>query len=64
VYRAAVGAPLIAANDPAIVAIASDVALPAAKVPVIALDDVERIVEVLIRHAVPLESALATAGAS
>jgi len=30
VHRAAVGMPLLAPNDPAIVAIASDVALPAA----------------------------------
>jgi molybdopterin-guanine dinucleotide biosynthesis adapter protein len=64
VHRAAVGAPLMALDDPAIVAIASDVALPAAPVPVIALDDVERIVEVLIRHAAPIDSAFAPAGAS
>src|SRR5438093_291349 len=39
VHRAAVGAPLLAPDDPAIVAIASDVALPSAGVPVLDLDD-------------------------
>jgi len=63
VHRAAVGAPLLAPDDPAIVAIASDVALPAAKVPVIDLDDIDRIVAVLIRSAAPLDSVLAHAGA-
>src|SRR5262245_57261313 len=44
VHRAAVGAPLLALEDPAIVAIASDVKLPAAKVPVVDLDDIDHIV--------------------
>ncbi len=59
VRRAAVGAPLIAANDPAIVAIASDVPLPGARVPVVDLDDIDHIVDILIRHAAPLETVLA-----
>jgi molybdopterin-guanine dinucleotide biosynthesis protein B len=62
VHRAALGLPLLAAEDPAIVAIASDVELPSAKVPVIALDDASRIVEVLIRSAAPLDSVLARVG--
>ena len=62
VYRAAVGAPLLAPGDPAIVAIASDIALPAASVPVVDLDDIDRIVDVLIRHAVPRDAVLAQAG--
>jgi molybdopterin-guanine dinucleotide biosynthesis adapter protein len=62
VYRAAVGMPLLAPNDPAIVAIASDVALPSAPVPVLDLNDLEGIVEVLISRAVPLDVALAPAG--
>jgi molybdopterin-guanine dinucleotide biosynthesis adapter protein len=61
VYRAAVGMPLLAPNDPAIVAIASDVALPSAPVPVLDLNDLEGIVEVLISRAVPLDVALAPA---
>jgi len=60
VHRAAVGAPLIAANDQAIVAIASDVALPAAPVPVVDLDDIDHIVDILIRQAAPLDTVLAT----
>ena len=42
VYRAAVGKPLLHPDDPAIVAIASDEPLPAARVPVVDLDDIER----------------------
>src|SRR5215475_10547597 len=62
VHRAAVGMPLLATNDPAIVAIASDVALKEAPVPVLELNDVEGIVEILISRAVPLDAALARAG--
>jgi molybdopterin-guanine dinucleotide biosynthesis protein B len=56
VYRAAVGKPLLHPDDPAIVAIASDEPLPSARVPVVDLDDVERIVDILLRHAAPVDS--------
>jgi molybdopterin-guanine dinucleotide biosynthesis adapter protein len=56
VYRAAVGKPLIAPDDPAVIAVAADVPLPQLKVPVAALDDIDRIVDILIRHAAPLTS--------
>ena len=59
VHRAAVGAPLLAPDDPAIVAIASDVKLPAARVPVVDLDDIDHIVDILIRHAAPRDAVLA-----
>jgi molybdopterin-guanine dinucleotide biosynthesis adapter protein len=59
VHRAALGQPLLSESDPTIVAIASDHPMPAAKIPVIDLDDVDRIVEALIRHAAPLDAALA-----
>jgi molybdopterin-guanine dinucleotide biosynthesis protein B len=62
IHRASLGLPLLATDDPAIVAIASDVTLPSAQVPVIARDDVDAIVEVLIRSAAPIESVLAQAG--
>ena len=62
VYRAAIGKPLLHPDDPAIVAIASDQPLPAARVPVVDLDDVERIVDILLRHAVPLDALLASVG--
>ena len=56
---ATVGAALIAPSDPGIVAIASDVPLPAATVPVVDLDDIDHIVDILIRHAAPLDAVLA-----
>src|SRR5262245_18436322 len=62
IHRAAVGMPLLASNDPAIVAIASDVALPEAPVPVLDLNDVDGIVDILISRAVPVDAALARAG--
>jgi molybdopterin-guanine dinucleotide biosynthesis adapter protein len=54
VHRAANGKPLIQPEDPHVVAIASDVALPAAAVPVIDLNDIEAIAELLLKHAVPV----------
>jgi molybdopterin-guanine dinucleotide biosynthesis adapter protein len=63
VHRAAVGKPLLSPNDPAIVAIASDTPLPMAKVPVVDLDDIDRIVDILMRHAAPLDALRAPAGA-
>src|SRR5262245_40816366 len=53
VFRAVVGKPLIAPHDKAVVAIAADAPLPDARVPVVALDDVEAIADILIRHAAP-----------
>jgi molybdopterin-guanine dinucleotide biosynthesis protein B len=54
--------PLLALADPAIVAIASDVALREAPVPILDLNDLDGIVEILISRAVPLDAALARAG--
>jgi molybdopterin-guanine dinucleotide biosynthesis protein B len=53
VHRAAVRKPLLYPDDPNIVAIASDQALPAATVPVVSLDDVEAIAQLLLTHAAP-----------
>ena len=61
-YRAALAKPLLHPEDPAIVAVASDAPLPQARVPVLDLDDVERIVDILIRHAAPIAAVLAHAG--
>jgi molybdopterin-guanine dinucleotide biosynthesis protein B len=55
VYRAAVAKPLLHPDDPAIVAVASDAALPAARVPVVMLDDVDGIVDILLARAAPLD---------
>jgi len=54
IHRIANGKPLIHPEDPHIVAVASDSALPAAKVPVIDLNDIEAIADLLLKHAVPI----------
>jgi molybdopterin-guanine dinucleotide biosynthesis protein B len=59
VHRAATSAPLLHPDDATIVAIACDVALPEAKIPTVDLDDIDRIVEILLRHAAPLDTVLA-----
>jgi molybdopterin-guanine dinucleotide biosynthesis protein B len=56
VHRAGVGKPLIHPDDPAIVAIASDEPLPAVRVPVIDLHDIEGIAEFLLRRAAPIHA--------
>jgi molybdopterin-guanine dinucleotide biosynthesis protein B len=59
IHRKANGKPLLHPDDPHIVTIASDTPLPHAGVPVIDLDDIERIVDVLLEHATPLQPAMA-----
>jgi len=54
VFRAANGKPLLQPEDDWIVAIASDGALPQAAVPVVALDDIDKIADVLLAEAVPV----------
>jgi molybdopterin-guanine dinucleotide biosynthesis protein B len=58
-YRAGVGKPLIHPNDSWIVAVASDVALAGCALPVIGLDDVETIADVLLVESMPLDRVLA-----
>ena len=53
IYRAAVGKPLIYLQDDCVVAIASDSALPQAELPVLMLDDIEGIANVLMAEALP-----------
>jgi molybdopterin-guanine dinucleotide biosynthesis protein B len=53
VYRAALGKPLLHPDDNCIVAIATDAPLPQAQLPVLMLDDVESIANVLEAEAVP-----------
>ena len=55
IYRAAVGKPLIHPQDDCVVAIASDSALPQAQLPVLMLDDIEGIANVLAAEAMPRE---------
>ena len=56
IHRAANNKPLIHPEDPHIVAIASDIALPQAKVPVIDLNDIETIAGLLLARAVPVDA--------
>jgi molybdopterin-guanine dinucleotide biosynthesis adapter protein len=65
VYRAANGKPMLHPGDPAIVAVASDTPLSGVRIPVLDLNDIEGITDILLRHAVALEciAGLATAGA-
>ena len=55
IFRAALGKPLLQPGDDCIVAIAADAPLPQAQVPVLMLDDIEGIADVLHAEAVPRE---------
>ncbi len=55
VYRAAAGKPLLHPDDDCIVAIAADAPLPQAPLPVLMLDDVENIANVLQAEALPCD---------
>lgn len=54
IHRASNGKPLIHPDDPYIVAVAADTALPEAKVPVVDLNDTEAIADLLLKRAVPI----------
>ena len=58
VFRAAVKKPPLYPEDENIVAIASDKPL-AAKVPVVSLDDIEAVTDILVAKAAPLDSVIA-----
>jgi len=55
VYRAAVGKPLLQPSDNWIVALASDGPVAEARVPVLPLDDIDKIVDVLLIESVPVD---------
>lgn len=55
VHRAAVGKELIHPGDDWVIAIAADTALPQARVPVVPLDDIDKIADILMVEAVPLD---------
>ena len=52
IHRAENGKPLLHPDDPHIVAVACDTALPDAKVPMVDLNDIEKIADLLLKHAV------------
>jgi molybdopterin-guanine dinucleotide biosynthesis protein B len=54
VYRRATGKPPLHPSDPRILAVASDTEFPEAQVPVVKLDDVAGIADIVIAHAEPL----------
>jgi molybdopterin-guanine dinucleotide biosynthesis protein B len=54
IHRAENGKPLLQNEDPGIVAIATDTAIANAAVPVVDLNDIEAITDILLKHAVPI----------
>lgn len=58
VYRAVVGKPLLHQDDQNIVAIASDGAVEAS-IPVVSLDDIEAVTDILVAKAAPLDTVMA-----
>lgn len=60
IHRAEVGKPLLCPDDSWIVAIASDGPVAGAQLPVLDIDDAERIADVLLAEAIPLERIVAT----
>ena len=54
IYRSAVGKPQLHTDDPHIVAVASDAPVPSARVPVVGLDDVDAIADLMLAHAAPI----------
>ena len=57
IHRAENGKPLIHPDDPHIVAIASDTPLPHVMVPVVDLDDIDAISDLVLAKAIPLDEA-------
>lgn len=55
IYRAAVGKPLLHPDDDWIVALTSDGPAADSRVPVIPLDDIEKIVDVLLVESIPID---------
>jgi molybdopterin-guanine dinucleotide biosynthesis protein B len=62
VFRAALGKPPLHPDDPNIVAIASDGPV-AARVPVVSLDDIDAVADILAAKAVPLDAIMARVSA-
>ena len=54
IHRAVNGKPLLHPEDPHIVAVACDSALPASTVPVVDLNDIDAVADLLLKHAVPV----------
>ena len=63
VYRAALGKPPLHPDDPHIVAVASDAPVRGARVPVVGLDDIDAVADLMLARAMPV-AALAGCGGS
>jgi molybdopterin-guanine dinucleotide biosynthesis protein B len=61
IHRAAVGRPPLHPDDPHVVAVASDVEL-SARVPVVGIEDIEAIADLVLARAAPVETLLACGG--
>jgi molybdopterin-guanine dinucleotide biosynthesis adapter protein len=59
VFRAANGKPPLHVEDDAIVAVASDAAFPRARIPVVALDDIDAVADLAVACGMPLDEVLA-----
>ena len=57
IHRTVNGKPLLHPEDPHIVAVACDTALPASSVPVVDLNDIDAIADLLLKHAVQFTEA-------
>lgn len=57
IYRAANGKPIIHPEDPHIIAIAADTPISTTKIPVVDLNDVEAIADILLKYAVTIGDA-------
>jgi molybdopterin-guanine dinucleotide biosynthesis protein B len=63
VHRAALGKPLLHPDDACIVAVASDGPLPEVELPVVSLDDIDTIADIVMVESEPLERVLDAQGA-
>ena len=63
IHRVVNDKPLLHPDDPWIVAVASDTALPQAKVPVVDLNDIDGIADLLLAKAIPIDQIRALADA-
>jgi molybdopterin-guanine dinucleotide biosynthesis protein B len=64
VHRAVVGKPLLHPDDNCIVAVASDAPLPKVELPVVSLDDIEKIADIVTVESAPLTDVLSRQGAA
>jgi molybdopterin-guanine dinucleotide biosynthesis adapter protein len=58
VFRVAVGKPALHMNDPFIVGIISDMPFPASGRPVVSINDIEAVVDLMLDHAEPMTQVL------